>query len=107
MTLRSNWREKELFRIDEEKEGGIIQIETNSPPNFNPTQLRCTLRSLSPLSLEYQPKKSVEILIFGHCVTYHWGETNRAIRPYQLPNYQRCKQPHEPLLPEGEVHKDR
>ena len=57
VTLRSNWREKELFRIGEEKEGGIIKIETNSPTNFNPTQLRCTLRSLSPISLEYQLEK--------------------------------------------------
>ena len=46
----------------------------------------------------------MEILIYDHCVTYHWGETNRAIRPHQLPNYQRCKQPHEHLLPEGELH---
>ena len=57
VTLRSNWREKELFRIGEEKEGGIIKIETNSPMNFNPTQLRCTLCSLFSISLEYQLEK--------------------------------------------------
>ena len=43
VTLRSNWREKELFRIGEEKEGGIIKIETNSPTNFNPIKMYFTL----------------------------------------------------------------
>ena len=57
VTLRSNWREKELFRIGEEKEGGIIKIETNSPMNFNATQLRCTLCSLFSISLEYKLEK--------------------------------------------------
>ena len=57
VTLRSNWREKELFRIGEEKEGGIIKIETNSPPELQSNAIKMYFALFVPSFFGISTKK--------------------------------------------------